>query len=129
MNRRERRRAVKKGDVIFTDCGHLLEGDPNYGLSVKCYVCGALHTGLGVARIRHGRTTVHVPLCEPCGAVDDPGRYVLRKFLNAPTSRSAKGAKRRVSNFGLWPKSRPRRSIELASVACALAPDNTPSQY
>lgn len=61
----KRRRRAKS--AVFIDCGRLLKPDPNYGLPVICYACGAPHSACGLARIsdQFGLYT-HVPLCESC---------------------------------------------------------------
>jgi ribosomal protein S14 len=69
-------------NVIF---GHLSVRDKNYGLRVRCYVCGTPHKASGLARIEDasGHTEVKsldVPVCEECLRSDRNG--VIRKFLN-----------------------------------------------
>src|SRR5262245_9804346 len=68
---------------VFVDSGHLFQADPNYGLSVTCYVCDIPHKALGLAQIRNSQETNHVALCERCLAAAD-NDAVLRKFLNTP---------------------------------------------
>lgn len=90
MNRRERRAATKTGNVAFADFGVLLEGNPNYGLQVSCYVCGSPHAARGVARLQGAAGSMNVALCDGCnprgpGGFDaDKEKAVLRKYLNAP---------------------------------------------
>ena len=59
------------------------------GLSVGCYVCGIPHRALGIARIRDSRSTLDVPICEPCFGADPDG--VLRKYWNAPGLKITEG--------------------------------------
>ena len=68
--------------MVFVSYGHLLKGDPSYGLPVACYVCAARHTALGVAGIQDKSDITYVPLCEQC--VLDPvrGDSVVRKYVN-----------------------------------------------
>jgi hypothetical protein len=76
----------------LSDYGHLLKGDPNYGLPVVCYVCATPHKAFGLARIQDKSGTTHIPLCEPC--VSDPtntGKSVARKYLNAPELEISEG--------------------------------------
>lgn len=49
MNRHEKRKAAKSGDVVQIAYGRLLDGDPNRGMSVECYACRAHHGAVGVA--------------------------------------------------------------------------------
>ena len=60
--------------------GHLLKGDPTYGLPVDCYVCGTRHKALGLACIEDKSGTTYVRLCEACVRP----LSVARKYLNAP---------------------------------------------
>jgi hypothetical protein len=69
---------------IMVFYAHLLSGDLNYGLSVDCYVCSRTHSALYLARIKHKRDKLDVPLCEACYATDPKDGGVIRKFLNAP---------------------------------------------
>ncbi|QIG97523.1 hypothetical protein [Bradyrhizobium sp. 6(2017)] len=91
MNRRDRRAARKRGDMILIDYGHLLERDQNYGLSVACYVCATAHKASGIARIEDKRSSTIVPLCEACPTSDDRGNDVARKYLNAPDLEISEG--------------------------------------
>ena len=83
MNRKERRAAFKRG-AIFVDRGHLQPRDPNYGLPVKCYVCGADHKAYGLTRVEDKRSILDAPLCDVCLAGDPHDHQIIRKFLNAP---------------------------------------------
>jgi hypothetical protein len=87
MNRRDRRAAKRfnKGHVTHTAIGRLQAVDPNYGLPVNCYTCGAPHQGLGVGRIMDRGELEYVPLCEPCMATpEETTNAIIRKFWNAP---------------------------------------------
>src|SRR6266851_3551918 len=90
MNRHERRRAAKVGDITFIDRGYLLERDLNYGLPVICYVCGKPHQALGIARIqdRARGTTEHIPLCQACVSSGDG---IIQKYWNAPDLEMTEG--------------------------------------
>jgi hypothetical protein len=91
-NRHERRQAAKlqHGEVILIHYGQLLERDQNYGLPVQCYVCGAPHKALGLARIEQKRSTTDVPLCDECLASDSKGD-IIRKYTNAPDLKISEG--------------------------------------
>ena len=82
MSRKERRAARKLG-AIFVDSGCLQARDPNYGLPVECYVCGAAHKALGVASIEGRLPTTHVPLCD-AGLAGDSEERIIRKLYNTP---------------------------------------------
>ena len=107
----ERDERRKKGDVLLMDYGHLLERNPNHGLPVNCYVCGAAHTASGVARIQHNRSTTHVPLCEPCLASNDQANAVVRKFWNAPDLEFSEGGEMTTEQLIALANNRIRRSI------------------
>jgi hypothetical protein len=67
--------------AITVDYGRLPERSPTYGLPVNCYVCGAEHKGLNLARIRDGKAGIIVALCERCC---DDNDAVVRKYWKAP---------------------------------------------
>jgi hypothetical protein len=83
MNRQRAAKKGKPGDMVSIDCGHLNERDPNRGIPVACYVCGTMHAGLGVARIRDKSSATYVPLCEPCLANDAIDHAIVQKFWGA----------------------------------------------
>lgn len=84
MNRRERRAAAKKGDVITIGYGRIQERDQTYQMPVECYLCGTTHKAANIARIEDKRSITHVPLCEACLASDGLGDAVFRKWCDAP---------------------------------------------
>jgi hypothetical protein len=63
--------------LINVSFGRLQERNPNYGVKVNCYICGAEHKGYGVARI----DDLHVPLCKPC-LVKGDDEALLRKYYD-----------------------------------------------
>lgn len=96
QGRAARKRMTATANVTFIDYGHLLEGDPNYGLSVVCYVCGARHPAFGLARIRRGGHQEDMPLCQRCLNDDDA---VCRKYLNAPELKITDGGELTSEQF------------------------------
>ncbi len=70
--------------ILFIDTGHLLKRDQNYGLPVTCFICDAPHKARGLARIRSGDETTHVPLCKSCRRDRDVGNVIARRFLGTP---------------------------------------------
>jgi hypothetical protein len=86
MNRHERRRAAKteRGDVTNVSLGHLQQRDPNYGVPVNCYVCGAPHKALGLARISDKSGATDVPICDACLCTPQADQRIMRKYWNAP---------------------------------------------
>jgi hypothetical protein len=82
MNRKERRAARKLGAVVISH-GRLQCDDPNDGLPVECYVCGAAHKAHGLVRIEDGRSIKIAALCDACLA-GEKDQQIMRKFLNAP---------------------------------------------
>ena len=93
MKNRHERRKARKGDVITVDIGRLQQRDPNYGLPVSCYVCGAAHTASGLARIQDKRSTKNVALCDACLADGTVDHLVVRKFLGASGMTFSEGGK------------------------------------
>jgi hypothetical protein len=83
MNHRERR-AARTREAIFIDHCRLLQGHPNYGLPVNCWLCSAPHSASGLARIRDKGSTSHLPLCHACLAGADMEDRMARKYFNAP---------------------------------------------
>jgi hypothetical protein len=75
-----------RGGMFCVSCARLLPHDPNYGLSINCYVCGRTHAASGLARIEDDgkRSILDVPLCEAC--LDDPRKdeRLLSKYLKTP---------------------------------------------
>jgi len=114
MNRRDRRAAKRfnKGHVTHTAIGRLQAVDPNYGLPVNCYTCGAPHQGLGVGRIMDRGELEYVPLCEPCMATpEETTNAIIRKFGTRPISSAAKAARSRTNSSMRWPSAGTRASI------------------
>jgi hypothetical protein len=95
MNNRQQRRAARKGKPIrIIDIGTLQSREPNYGLPVRCYLCGADHNGYGLARIHDPQSAnppFHVPLCEKCRTSGDAANAVARKSFGAPDVKITEG--------------------------------------
>jgi hypothetical protein len=88
MNRQQRRAAKKgksfrRGDVVQISYSNLMEGHPNLGLPVNCYICGTSHKALGLAFIQARQGDEYVPLCEPCLTSGDKQDAVARRYMNA----------------------------------------------
>ena len=81
----DRKIPQERGRVTCIDFGRLQERDRNYGLPVECYVCGAPHEALGLARITEGEAVTHVPLCEACRVAGKTVKAIARKYWNVPT--------------------------------------------
>ena len=71
--------------MIATGFGFLSPHDPNYGLPLKCYLCGVVHKALGLATIKVDQAAIHyLPLCERCCGDPTSDNAIMRKFLKAP---------------------------------------------
>jgi hypothetical protein len=99
MKNRHERRAVKKragGGAVFVAYGNILEGDPNFGVPVVCFVCDTPHKAFNLTRITDGAGTHYAPLCATCflrvGDGDRvPEQAIVRKHLNAPNLAFSEG--------------------------------------
>jgi hypothetical protein len=69
---------------IKIDICNFQRSSPNHGVPVTCYVCGTEHRAFGLARIHEGRTTVDVPLCDPCLYQNRIEDDITRKFTKSP---------------------------------------------
>jgi hypothetical protein len=98
MTNRHDRRTTRKRGALIIHYGHLDPRDPNYGLPMDCYACGATHSASGAACIE-GQSTIHVPLCEVCLASDEAEKVVVRKFLNAPDLKIREGGETTTEQF------------------------------
>ena len=100
MNRRERRRAAKLGDIVELKFGRVVfvikPGDDVSGNI--CFVCGKPATAWWYAerdRMAHGIADINgqfVLLCEQCFSAEERGPgALLRKYLNAPDMKISEG--------------------------------------
>jgi hypothetical protein len=103
MNRRERRKRAKLGDIVeirLARVGFDIKPGENTSRDL-CYVCGAPATawsyprgGLahGAAEISDGRKQQIVLLCEACFAAEEKnGGAIIRKYWEAPDLTTEKG--------------------------------------
>jgi hypothetical protein len=83
-NRHERRKANRGKFAIAVDLCRLLPEDPNQGLTMTCWLCGATHQASGLARIQDKQSTTVVPLCDACLKTPAVMDRVMRKHLGTP---------------------------------------------
>jgi hypothetical protein len=101
MNRRERRRRAKLGDVVEVTFGRVVfDIKPGADTSRDvCYVCGKPATPwphpIERDRMAHGFATINggkpVLLCEDCFKTDKTTNAIVRKYWNAPDMKVSKG--------------------------------------
>ena len=92
MNRRERRRTAKLGDVVEVKVGRVvLDVQPGADTSKDvCYVCGRPATAWPYPErgcAAHGVADVNgqvVLLCEACCTADRPTELVVRRYWGSP---------------------------------------------
>ena len=100
MNRRERRRAAKLGDIVEIKLGRVVfDIKPGEDTSRDiCYVCGKPATAWWWAengRMAHGFASINgsfVLLCEGCfNAEEKTNGTIARKYLNTPNMKISEG--------------------------------------
>jgi hypothetical protein len=99
MNRRERRRAAKLGDIVETKFGRVVfDIKPGEDTSRDvCFMCGKPATawaGPGPRGMAHGFVVINgqfALLCEECFNTEKIGDAIVRKYLNAPDMKISEG--------------------------------------
>jgi len=99
MNRRERRRAAKLGDIVEIKFGRVVfDIKPGEDTSRDvCFVCGKPTTAWPdprLGRMAHGFASINeqiVLLCEACFNTEKISNAIMRKYLNAPDMKISEG--------------------------------------
>jgi hypothetical protein len=99
MNRKERRRRAKRGDIVEIKLGRVVfDIKPAEDTSRDiCYVCGKSATAWSYPEkggMAHGFADINgriVLLCESCFDTEKTTDAIMRKYVNAPNLEISKG--------------------------------------